>query len=897
MQTKFVSRRIGFVAWLVAMSTSATAVAQPRQNHRATDRPEPAAIRNDLYGDSLPAKSRTRLGTVRLRYGRCFAFSPDGKILATVEYRTLYLWETLTGKELHRFPLQMKTTCKALHFSPDGRKLAAVDFTGAATEVWDAKQGKCLFFAPNAGSGGTIQESTIIAFSLDGKILWVGDCHTIRGVDSTTGKERVTFEHTKPSNDSGVNTIVFSPDGKLVFTGPRAGGHRLKVWNTQERRLMYALPGLDQENGVYCAAFSRDASLLATGNFDDKVRVWDVRSGKEAIKFSLEGRPFTWKDLISLAFTPDNKFLAAASSDSTIRLWDLGDQDKPPRIIRAPEVSSLAFSPDGKMLGWVCCYKTVRLLDWAADKEINSVAGHQGEVTAVVFSADGKRLVSGSADHTIRIWDVNTGKQLRVMSGHKGSVYALALSPDNRWLASGSGDYSVALWNMDSEKVRFMDGKHVDEVRAVAFSPDGKTLASAGHDHQINLWELASGKRLGKLHENSASAALSFSPNGRILVSGGSGSVRFYELAGTQFLCKRDIDETVTALAFSSDGKTVVVESKKKTIFWEMATNKERACVPGEWNEHACVALSPDGRLLASGNHDKADPLNESVHVRQPATGLEVDTFKGHRGEVFSVAFSPDGKKLATGSADGTMLIWDVAAAPAIAPRPETNLTDRELESAWENLAGADAARAYKATGKLVRASGQAVPFLRKHLRPAVAPDPRQLATLVANLDSDDFKIREKASAELANLAELAEPTLRKKLADTPSQEVRTRIGILLERLADLRRELTPRELRALRAVEVLEQAGTPEARQMLKELAGGAHDSHLTRDARAGLKRLASCADVHDSAACENTHDLGFRLLPRFLASRRIPWQSAVNDYWVRSPPGPPQTNPVTAP
>jgi hypothetical protein len=116
--------------------------------------------------------------------------------------------------------------------------------------------------------------------------------------------------------------------------------------------------------------------------------------------------------------------------------------------------------------------------------------------------------------------------------------------------------------------------------------------------------------------------------------------------------------------------------------------------------------------------------------------------------------------------------------------------------------------------------------------------DEPRVARLIADLDSEQFAVRRRASEGLRELGEVAGPALREALAGRPTPEARRR----LERLVtDLSAPVTsPERLRALRAVEALEKSGASEARQLLAKLAGGTPEARLTREARAALERLS---------------------------------------------------------
>src|SRR5262249_55496837 len=149
---------------------------------------------------------------------------------------------------------------------------------------------------------------------------------------------------------------------------------------------------------------------------------------------------------------------------------------------------------------------------------------------------------------------------------------------------------------------------------------------------------------------------------------------------------------------------------------------------------------------------------------------------------------------------------------------------------------------AHRVLGVLARCPTQTVPFLKEHLRPAEAPEARRLSRLLSDLDSERFEVREKATQDLEALGELVESAIRQTLEGQPSLEVRRRAEALLQRLEGP--VTSPESLRLLRAVEVLEHCGTPDARRLLAALAEGAA-CRPTREAKAALARLTRRAEI----------------------------------------------------
>jgi hypothetical protein len=161
-----------------------------------------------------------------------------------------------------------------------------------------------------------------------------------------------------------------------------------------------------------------------------------------------------------------------------------------------------------------------------------------------------------------------------------------------------------------------------------------------------------------------------------------------------------------------------------------------------------------------------------------------------------------------------------------------------DREGSWADLAGADAARAYRAAWALVDRPGETVAFLRQRLRPVAPAKPQRLRRLIAELDSDSFEARKQATAELKELGPAAAAAVRQALAGRPSAEQRRRLEDLLHRMAAP--TLSAEELQAVRAVAVLEHIGTPAARELLATLASGVADARRTREAKVALERLA---------------------------------------------------------
>jgi hypothetical protein len=462
---------------------------------------------------------------------------------------------------------------------------------------------------------------------------------------------------------------------------------------------------------------------------------------------------------------------------------------------------------------------------------------HTQAVNGLALSPDGRLLASGSWDRTIRLWDASRGEELRCLRGHGSCVFRLAFSPDGGRLASAGYDGTVLLWDPATGKELQRLAAQSKMLFGVAFSPDGRVVAASGDSGVIDRWDPASGKALTTFRLSvSQISALAFSPDSRLLAAACyDGTARLLDAATGKELRRLagHTDNWIHYVSFSPDGRMLASSSEDRTIrLWEAATGKERLLLTGHEGLVGSVIFTADGRSLVSTSYDKTIRFWETV------SGKERFRLRDEHGWPRAVVLAPGRRALFSSSDAGTLSAWDITNRLPDGPPSLEKLSDREKAALWEHLADPNARRAYRLICSLAGSPSELLALLRKRLPPAPTVSKSRIARLIAQLDDDDFFVREKASRGLRELGGEIEPLLHQALDEDPSQEVRRRIRMLLSRGGP--RALTPEQLREVRAVEALEMAATPEARRLLRALAGGAESARLTREARASLDRLS---------------------------------------------------------
>jgi WD40 repeat protein len=800
-----------------------TAVAEKNTGDPPQHAAEPAGP-VDHHGDPLPAGAVARLGTTRFRHMHTIsslAYSADGSRLVSGSWdHTVRLWDAATGKELLRLGGQPEGF-SSVAISPDGKLLAGGNMNRTLF-VWNARTGKELYRREKL-------ENTVFGLQFDaqGKTLAGVSGNSVRLWEAATGKELRCRNNTRDD----LRPFAFSADLKTLVMGLPDGTIRLWDLTTgKERRL------LDLQADLTAMAIGPDGKVLASagGQRDGTVRLWDWATGREMCRF----RPD--RDLaVVLAFAADGKVLACGGEGGDIYIFDLTNRLQRCRCrLRAGNgVRALAFSPDGKALAvGGTDEKVIHHLDTTTGIEQLPLEGHRHEIIAAVPTPDGKSLLAASKDGMVCLWNLARGTQRHRWQAPM-SLTALAAAPDGR-SAVIAGDWKLGWLDLvTQQEIR----PFADKIRtpdAVALSPDGRTLASASWGgHAIQLWDTATGAegiliRLPLSNPNiSGAVPLVFTRDGKILISGSADRltkvIYFWDVATGKELHK--IERPVSHLALSTNGRLLATTADDKIIrLWDVATRQERASLAADARR---LAFSPDDRLLAYGGTDGR------IHLWEIAAGQERCSFPGHQpggGErgafalgVSALAFTPDGRTLISGGGDTTLLLWDVY------PRPQRPA--KALDDLWTDLR-ANGPEAFAALGQLIAQGDAACSLLESKVPVAAACDRERLRKWIADLDSDQFAVRQRATQELEALNESAVPELRKALAAQPSVEAR-------RRLEDVRRRLesspSAEGLRSLRAVEALERIGTPKAQVVLQKLAAGAPEARLSQEARASVERL----------------------------------------------------------
>jgi hypothetical protein len=418
-------------------------------------------------------------------------------------------------------------------------------------------------------------------------------------------------------------------------------------------------------------------------------------------------------------------------------------------------------------------------------------------------------------------------------------------------LATGTLDGTVQLWEVKTghDRVSLVPAKRrtfehaIGQAKTVAFSPDGKTIAAAGYyDHAIHEWDTTTCvERRRWTGPPGVVWTIAFSPDGSLLGATGGFADREIRLldrsTGKAAHTLSGHKGGVLQVAFSPSGSTLASASNDETLrIWDVASGSEVARFRVPKAVFLSISFSTDGRVLAS-----ADLVSGEICLWELLTGSPRLRFHLEPESVSQIAFVPHTDKLASAQTDGAVILWDTTGRKLREDPRHRGLTRAELETLWTELGGADAERAYRAMIVLAGRPREALPFLESRIRPVVAADGNVLRKLIAELDSRDFKRRQRATKDLRRLGETAEPALREALKRGDHAEVQASVERLLQEIATSKKKPEGDDLARRRGVEAMERMATTAARRVLDIVARGSSTSALTRDAGEACRRLHS--------------------------------------------------------
>lgn len=376
--------------------------------------------------------------------------------------------------------------------------------------------------------------------------------------------------------------------------------------------------------------------LLATSAGDGAIRVWDPSSGKlvralidspgDVWGLSTDARSTLvaglWWDSVSQRSLADVFDVQAGRKVMTIRKLESSDVHDAAR--------STSLSPDGRLIGIARAVPTVDIYSVATGKLIRQLnAGSVFRINAMAWSPDGTRIATVGQDF-FRVWDVMSGTLLATLVGHTSAIVDVDWSSGGSRIVTASDDGTLRVWdaNVHSGLGPLLLAGHDVGVVGVSMDDAGDRLVSVGFDGTAKIWNVGlsgDAEWMNFVTDPGWYSDVIFTPDGANLVGSDlNGRVKIWNSMTGEVV--RTLEGHGRAIGLGLDATASV----------------------------ATIAVSPDGKLIATGGRDAL------VKVWRASDGLLLQTFHDD-GWVEDVKFSSDGKFLATGAQDHTARLINLA--------------------------------------------------------------------------------------------------------------------------------------------------------------------------------------------------------------------------------------------
>jgi len=550
---------------------------------------------------SSPPKGQTQDGHSTKAAIRQVVFSPDGRLLASIDrqYR-VQLWQVWSGSLWTQASLPQSaasgyTGQPLLSFSPDSRYLLT---TGQAAIAGDSGYGVRLLDVHSGQIVGTLRGHTGVVeaaqFSLDGTLIATADADGLTRLWSAdTGSEYPTLKITGKqiewaSLETGVLAIASdgtlnhwnqfqTPPAQLSSPGgttgaiassspePESGSNQLSFLKRIRLYAGFLKPPPPQASPSPAApsVIPREPEELAANSI---IAMPPPAAGRNPALLSQQLAP--GRILTAVGIGLKSRLLATADSSGSLTLWKLQADWSVKRIhslataspnptqsppSRSLVIRHLAFSQDRQWLLGVGEDRVVYIWEVASGRLKQRLQGHGQTIQIAEFSPDGQQVISASRDRTLRRWQVSSGQQTTLIQ-MRSIVNSVHFSPDGQLIVVTAQDGTARVLDPRTQSLQVLLAGHRGAILDADFSPDGQTLVTASADGTARLWDAHTGVETALLRPMTADGTIQplkqafFSPDGQYILTLSQQGTVYIWAASWQHLLALARDRSLTQL-------------------------------------------------------------------------------------------------------------------------------------------------------------------------------------------------------------------------------------------------------------------------------------------------------------------------------------------------------------
>lgn len=373
---------------------------------------------------------------------------------------------------------------------------------------------------------------------------------------------------------SWVSAVKFSPDGKLIAVGDRDG--LIRLWETSHWQEVASYSG--HSVGVINLAFAPDGTKLASIGMDNTLIQWEIDSGEMT-----QPIPMPVSSVTSIVYSQDSKMIITGGNDFKINFWDVKDISLKGTITVSSKVIEMIAINNSNTLAVGGADRRVTIFDISNNVKLNQFEGVQYPLSSVAVSQDGGQIAGGDINGGITVWD-NDGNVFWKLSGITSnadsgsllaSAHSLVFSLDGKSLISILRDGSFRVFDTETHELVLSDQSRNLHLTRLAISPDSRFAISQNMNGELKVWDIYNGEILYALR-GEMKIGNPFSPDSKFFaVASDPLTVKIFDLSdGTEVYTFYSLQKTNT-IQFINRGTQLVTGSEQVIHLWSIVSGQE----------------------------------------------------------------------------------------------------------------------------------------------------------------------------------------------------------------------------------------------------------------------------------------------------------------------------------